>query len=48
MAGYLGNEDRFDTAITEFSVRYADQNEQDYKAFVEAIRDGRLAAVEAV
>ena len=48
MASYLGKKDRFDTAITEFSERYADQNEQDYQAFVEAIRDGRIAATEGV
>ena len=29
---YLGAGDDFDTAITDFSQRYADQNEQDYQA----------------
>ena len=33
-------------SITDFSERYADQNEQDYQAFTEAIRSGRLQAVE--
>ncbi len=28
--------------------RYADQNEQDYQAFAEAIRSGRLEAIEGV
>jgi uncharacterized protein (DUF2252 family) len=48
MAAYLGGKERFDKAITRFSESYADQNEQDYAAFVEAIRAGRLAATEGV
>jgi len=48
LAAYLGNSDKFDRSITDFSERYADQNEQDYQAFAEAIRSGRLAAVEGV
>jgi uncharacterized protein (DUF2252 family) len=48
MAGYLGRNDAFDRSITDFSERYADQNEQDYEAFVAAIRSGRLEAVEDV
>jgi uncharacterized protein (DUF2252 family) len=46
IAGYLGNSDAFDRAITDFSGRYADQNERDYEAFVGAMRAGRLQAVE--
>jgi uncharacterized protein (DUF2252 family) len=45
---YLGTDDAFDKAITDFSERYADQNEQDYTEFVKAIRSGRLQAVEGV
>jgi hypothetical protein len=48
MAGYLGPDDEFDQSITDFSWRYADQNEQDYEEFVKAIRSGRLEAVEGV
>ena len=33
MAAYLGKTDEFDQAITDFSNRYADQNDLDYKAF---------------
>lgn len=44
IAGYLGSSDTFDQALTEFAERYADQNERDYKAFVEEIRAGRLDA----
>jgi hypothetical protein len=31
-----------------FSERYADQNEKDYRAFIDTIRSGRLEAVEGV
>ena len=41
-------ERRFDQAITDFSERYADQNERDYEEFTKAIRSGRLAATEGV
>ena len=48
IAEYLGDSDAFDQSITDFSERYADQNEQDYQAFVDAIRSGRLEALEGV
>jgi uncharacterized protein (DUF2252 family) len=48
IAGYLGKRDTFDRSITDFSERYADQNEQDYRTFAEAVRSGRLAAIEGV
>jgi uncharacterized protein (DUF2252 family) len=48
IAAYLGTDDTFDKAITDFSERYADQNEQDYQEFTAAVRAGRLAAVEGV
>jgi uncharacterized protein (DUF2252 family) len=48
MAEYLGRDDAFDRSITDFSQRYADQNEQDYEQFVKAIRSGRLEATEGV
>src|SRR4249919_1823235 len=48
IAAYLGDSDAFDTSITDFSQRYADQNEQDYEEFVNAVRSGRLEAVEVV
>jgi hypothetical protein len=44
IAGYLGRSDRFDEALTEFAVRYADQNDADWKAFKRAIKDGRVEA----
>ena len=48
IAEYLGETDAFDTSITAFAERYADQNERDYKEFVNAIHSGRLEAVEGV
>jgi uncharacterized protein (DUF2252 family) len=48
MAEYLGSGDEFDRSITDFSVRYADQNERDYETFTEAIRSGRVQAVQGV
>ena len=43
IAGYLGSTERFDDALAKYSVTYADQVEQDYKAFQTAIRSGRLS-----
>ncbi len=48
LAEYLGKSDKFDRSITDFSQRYAAQNERDYQAFGQAIRSGRLQAVEGV
>jgi uncharacterized protein (DUF2252 family) len=48
LAAYLGKKDRFDQSITDFSDRYADQNDRDYQAFTSAIRSGRLQAVEGI
>ena len=48
IAGYLGDSDAFDKSITDFSQRYADQNERDYQEFVTAVKSGRLEAVEGV
>ena len=42
IAGYLGGSDRFDEAIGDYAVAYADQAERDYKSFVKAVRSGRL------
>jgi uncharacterized protein (DUF2252 family) len=48
IAAYLGDSDAFDQSITDFSHRYADQNEKDYTEFVNAVKSGRLKAVEGV
>jgi uncharacterized protein (DUF2252 family) len=48
IAEYLGDSDALDKSVTDFSERYADQNEQDYQQFVNAVRSGSLEAVEGV
>ena len=42
ISGYLGKGDRFDEAIADFAVAYADQTEQDYAVLLKAARDGKL------
>jgi uncharacterized protein (DUF2252 family) len=44
IASYLGKSARFDAAVVEFAVRYADQNERDHQAFVRAVESKRLEA----
>jgi len=45
IAGYMGASQAFDDAISEFAVEYADQNQKDYRAFVKAVRSGRVQAL---
>jgi hypothetical protein len=44
IAAYLGRGDSFDRAIATYASRYADQNERDYQALLQAVRSGRIAA----
>jgi hypothetical protein len=44
LATYLGADDTFPEAMAVYAESYADQTEQDYAAFLEAIRSGRLQA----
>ena len=48
IAGYLGGGERFDHALLAFARRYADQNEQDFRALERAVEDGRIAATPGV
>ena len=48
IAGYLGTGDVFDRAIVDFAEAYADQTERDHGLLVEAVRSGRLEALEGV
>jgi uncharacterized protein (DUF2252 family) len=48
IAAYLGSGTAFDEAIVTFAERYADQNERDHAAFVEAVRSGRIEAAEGL
>jgi hypothetical protein len=44
IAAYLGSGSAFEVAILEFAQTYADQNERDHRALVEAIGSGRIVA----
>ncbi|MEV6480783.1 DUF2252 domain-containing protein [Streptomyces sp. NPDC051576] len=47
IAAYLGAGDTFDRALAVFAERYADQNEHDHQALVDAVRMGRVPAESA-
>jgi uncharacterized protein (DUF2252 family) len=42
LSGYMGKSNEFASAISRFSVSYANQNELDYNKMLEAIKEGRL------
>ncbi|MFJ3954105.1 DUF2252 domain-containing protein [Streptomyces sp. Je 1-4] len=44
IAAYLGSGTVFDEALARFAERYADQNERDHQALVDAVREGRVTA----
>jgi uncharacterized protein (DUF2252 family) len=44
IAAYLGGGDRFDRALADFAEAYADQNERDHAALVQAVQRGRIPA----
>jgi uncharacterized protein (DUF2252 family) len=44
IAAYLGSSDTFDRAIAEFARLYADQNERDHAALLDAVAGGRVEA----
>lgn len=44
IAAYLGRNDAFDRALARFAEAYADQNERDHQALVEAVRSGQVPA----
>jgi uncharacterized protein (DUF2252 family) len=48
IAAYLGKGDDFDRSVTDFSMRYADRNEEDFAAFQDAARTGRIEVVEGL
>jgi uncharacterized protein (DUF2252 family) len=48
ITAYLGKSDRFDRAIAAFAAAYADLNEKDHQALVEAVAAGRVRATEGV
>ncbi|WP_133912144.1 DUF2252 domain-containing protein [Streptomyces sp. NBC_00582] len=44
IASYLGGGDVFDRALATFAELYADQNEKDHQALLDAVRTGRVLA----
>jgi uncharacterized protein (DUF2252 family) len=44
VSAYIGEGTEFDEAIAEFAMAYADQNERDWRAFVDAIKADRISA----
>ena len=48
IAAYLGDDDAFDKSITDFSERYAAQNDQDFADFAKAIASNRIQAIQDV
>jgi uncharacterized protein (DUF2252 family) len=48
IAAYLGGSAAFDEAITQFAGAYADQNERDHQALVDAVASGRITAEHGV
>ena len=42
IAAYLGRGDSFDRALSDFAEAYADQNERDFAAVIEAVDSGRI------
>jgi len=45
IAAYLGGADVFDRAVLEFSISYAEQNNRDHTALLEAVEAGRVEAL---
>jgi uncharacterized protein (DUF2252 family) len=46
ISGYLGQSDKFDKAVADFSIAYADQSERDHKLLLKAVRDGKIEVSE--
>jgi uncharacterized protein (DUF2252 family) len=47
LSGYMGKSTAFEDALADFGVAYADQNERDHAALLNAIRSGRVEATTA-
>ena len=46
IAAYLGGRDIFDRALADFAESYADQNERDHQALVDAVTTGRVPSAQ--
>jgi uncharacterized protein (DUF2252 family) len=47
IAGYVGNSEELDKAMTKFAFAYSDQTEKDHKALTKAAKNGRIAVAAA-
>jgi uncharacterized protein (DUF2252 family) len=45
ISGYLGSSGRFDDAMADFAIAYAEENERDHQALLKAIRAGRIDVI---
>ena len=48
IAAYCGGSDTLDKAIADFAVAYADQNEKDHQALVDAVAAGKVKAEQGI
>ena len=48
ISGYAGSGQTLDDAIADFAFAYSDQNRADYRAFVKAVRQGRIEVITEV
>jgi uncharacterized protein (DUF2252 family) len=48
IAGYLGKGKRFDKAVANFAMTYADQTERDHRLLIEAVDAGRIVATKGI
>lgn len=48
ISSYCGTSDTLDRAIADFAVAYADQNERDHQALLDAVASGRVQAQEGI
>ncbi len=48
LTGYLGTSDRFDKALVNFAVDYADQTTRDFEAWLKAIKAGTVEVLKPV
>ncbi len=46
IAGYIGKSSVFASALADFAEAYGDQTERDHAALVEAVKSGRIAAID--
>ena len=45
ISGYLGKSDMFDEAVSQFALKYAEQNAKDYQSLVDAVNSGKIKAI---